>query len=135
VAALANGGVILRPHLLLESDPPGAEAADRADYVVGRLDLPPDTLRAVREGMRRVTGPQGTARGQFKPGWRVAAKTGTAETGDPQVNNAWIAGYAPWDAPRYAFAVVIHKTPGHGGEVAGPVAAEALGGLFHSDTP
>ena len=57
---------------------------------------------------------------------KVAAKTGTAEIGETDLNHAWLAGYVPYDAPRYAFAVVVQKTPLTGAQAAGPIAAEVL---------
>ena len=60
---------------------------------------------------------------------KAAVKTGTAETRDRTVNQAWIAGYLPWDSPRWAFAVVVHNVPGFGAQVAGPIAAATLQAL------
>jgi len=136
MAAIANGGRVLRPHVLQGVRPPPEGYVAPESFVVREVALPPEALRAVREGMRRVP-ISGTARSEpFGPrlaALRVAAKTGTAETGNPQVNHAWIAGYVPWNAPRYAFAVVVHRTPGHGAEVAGPVAAAALEALMRDE--
>ncbi|MBL0387353.1 penicillin-binding protein 2 [Tumebacillus sp. ITR2] len=36
----------------------------------------------------------------------VAGKTGTAQTGDPNANNQWFAGYAPADKPKYVVIVM-----------------------------
>ena len=56
----------------------------------------------------------------------AAVKTGTAETRDKTINHTWIGGFLPFSAPRYAFAVVIHSVPGHGAEIAGPVAESVM---------
>ena len=40
-------------------------------------------------------------------GVKVAAKTGTAQLGDNQVNNAIFICYAPYDNPKVAVAVVV----------------------------
>jgi penicillin-binding protein 2 len=127
MAAIANGGMIVRPHLRMHTDPD----TPPPNYVVRHIDLPTETLTAVRDGMWRVTGRRGTARRvrQLRD-MGVAAKTGTADIGNGTgLNYAWIAGYLPHDAPRYAFAVVIHNTSGHGGDAAGPVAAATLAQL------
>ena len=60
----------------------------------------------------------------------LAAKTGTAETGNGDRANAWAVGFAPADNPRIAFAVLVESddtnpTP-HGGDVAGPIARAIL---------
>jgi len=128
MAAIANGGKVLRPRVFLRAEPePDPESRPEAGPVVVRtLSLPPEALEAVREGMRRAV-LSGTARRIVRlRELKVAAKTGTAETRDPELNHAWLAGFVPWDEPRYAFAVVVHDVPGHGAEVAGPVAAAVL---------
>jgi cell division protein FtsI/penicillin-binding protein 2 len=51
----------------------------------------------------------------------IAGKTGTAETGGQQEDHAWFAGYAPADAPRYAFVVALEHA-GSGAQVAGSLA-------------
>ena len=56
----------------------------------------------------------------------MAAKTGTAETGDPDRNQAWFIGYAPAGNPKVAVAVVIEDTSGTGGTQAAPVAGEVM---------
>ena len=130
MAAIANGGRVLRPHVLLEVTPPLPRAGHRESPVIRRLDLPLATLRAVREGMKRVPR-TGTARNIPRlRALNAAAKTGTAQIGTRGINYAWIAGYAPCDAPRYAYAVVVHRTPRHGAEEAGPVAADVLEALL-----
>jgi len=126
MAAIANGGDVLRPRILLKVEPPPDDWEEPGSPVIRRVRLPPDALAAVREGMRRVP-ISGTARrvtGLAALG--AAAKTGTAQTNDPDINHAWIAGYVPWQRPRYAFAVAVHRTPGHGADTAGPIAVRML---------
>ena len=130
MAAIANGGDVLRPRVLLRMEPEETDSPVAPSRIARRLDLPAAALAAVREGMRRVPR-TGTAR--LVPGLdtlNVAAKTGTAETPDPEVNHAWIVGFVPADRPRYSFAVVVHNTPAHGAEAAGPIAAEMLAALL-----
>lgn len=125
VGAIANGGRLFRPHLVAQ---PGE------DYLERRLPVSPETLGVVRSAMRQVVfGAQGTARQEGLRKHGVAAKTGTAELGGVW-NNAWIVGYAPCDAPRVAFAVVAERVVGHGGDVAGPVAAKILDAWQESES-
>jgi penicillin-binding protein 4B len=42
--------------------------------------------------------------------WRLAGKSGTAETGQGTVHQ-WFVGYGPTDKPRYAVAVVVRNVP------------------------
>lgn len=134
IAAIANRGNILSPHILLRTDT-GNTSAEKS-FIIRQVNLPSAALEAVRKGMRRVP-ISGTANARpFGPrlaALRIAAKTGTAQTGNRRINHAWLVGYLPHDNPRYAFAVVIHNTPGHGAEIAGPIAADTLEGLMNSD--
>lgn len=131
MAAIANGGAVLRPHVLLKVVPAPETPIHPESFVIRKLNLPPDALRAVREGMHRVPC-SGTARRVRRlKALKAAAKTGTAQIGTSNLHHAWIAGYAPWDRPRYAFAAVVHRTPGHGAAVAGPIAADVLETLLH----
>ena len=137
MAAIANGGKVLKPRLAIrinpmpdEEDPP-----DLSPKVVRTVAFPVAALKAVREGMRG-TATRGTA--ADVAGLRelnAAAKTGTAETNDPNRNHAWLAGYAPYDAPRFAFAVVVQNTPATGADAAGPIAVAVLEAVFANVPP
>jgi penicillin-binding protein 2 len=124
VAAIANGGRLLRPHLTRKRG---------VSYVERSLPVSPAVLAIVRKGMHQVVfGRRGTARQEGLKKHNAAAKTGTAEIGGG-LNNGWIIGFAPYDNPRIAFVVVAERTKLHGGDVAGPVAAEILDAYFNKD--
>ena len=90
-----------------------------------------DTASKVTGMMQAVVSqPYGSGTPMALPNVSVAAKTGTAETGDGDRANAWAIGFAPADNPQIAFAVIVegdetNPTP-HGGDVAGPVAKAVL---------
>ena len=137
MAAIANGGNVLKPRLVTRLDPmpEHEDPPDLTPRVVRAVPFPESALKAVREGMRGTV-THGTA--DDVPGLReleVAAKTGTAETGDPNLNHAWLAGYAPYDKPRFAFAVVVFNIPATGADAAGPVAVEVLEAVFANVPP
>jgi penicillin-binding protein 2 len=96
------------------------------------MGLRADRLKLVREGLLAVVNePGGTAYKYTRmKGVQIAGKTGTAETGLPDENNAWFAGWAPYDNPQICVVVVIERTRGHGGEVAGPVAKQIFQAYF-----
>lgn len=100
VAALANGGKLLKPQLVVNEKP-----------VYQSLSLDPKNVDVVREGMRLAV-TAGTAQGLSKPEVSVAAKTGTAELGaEKKFVNSWIVGFFPYEEPRYAFAVLMERGP------------------------
>jgi penicillin-binding protein 2 len=124
MAAVANGGKVLRPSMLRMDT---AEAARVTPVRVVEID--PSHLAAIHQGMR-ATVTRGSARHvKGLAELEVAAKTGTAETANAQINYGWLAGFAPWRTPKYAFAVAIHRTPLHGAEAAGPVVCAMLEGM------
>ncbi len=125
-AALANGGRLVRPHLVADSD------ADRGDD----LHLDPDSLARVDRGLTAaVHGSEGTAR--RLAALPVAGKTGTAQVVALQEgvtvdemearfrHHAWFVGWAPLDHPRWLVAVLVEHGGGGGG-VAAPVAAKIV---------
>jgi penicillin-binding protein 2 len=107
VAALANGGKLLTPTIILNS-----ADGDVSDNVVD-LKLDPANLKVVREGMRDgVTKDYGVARGLNSVDYSVAAKTGTAELGVyKQFVNSWVSGFFPYENPKYAFVIIMEKGP------------------------
>src|SRR3989338_2929818 len=102
VAAIANGGNILTPSVLLGGNPEPVKRAIKFDD---------ENWRVVREGMREsVT--YGTAVGLNVPYVKAAAKTGTAEIGSAKLLvNSWSVGFFPFDEPKYAWAVVMERGP------------------------
>jgi peptidoglycan glycosyltransferase len=54
----------------------------------------------------------------------IAGKTGTAEvSGAP--SHSWFVGFAPYDSPRIAFAVIVEHA-GYGGRTAAPLAGDIV---------
>jgi penicillin-binding protein 2 len=127
MAAIANGGAVVQPHLVESASP-----AEPRRFAIAAEDL-----ETVRRGMRDVVqGAHGTARSYFHvTNVTVAAKTGTAEVEGLPLNHAWFAGFAPYEKPRIAFAVVVEWVGGHGAEVAAPVAEYVLSRLRFPPSP
>lgn len=128
MGCIATGGKVLRPTVVHRIEPEPESDEPRADTVVRTVTLNQAALAAVRAGMRdAVESPSGTASNlPALRQLRAAVKTGTAETQADTINQAWIAGYFPYDSPRYAFAVVLHRVAGHGATAAGPIAEKVL---------
>lgn len=104
VAALANGGYLVTPHVLS-----GLVTASTS------LNLPAKDLKVIHEGMYMVVHDEGgTGKALNIPGVNVAAKSGTAELGvSKQLVNSLITGYFPYENPKYAFVVVMEKGDRH----------------------
>jgi penicillin-binding protein 2 len=128
VAAVANGGTLYRPYIV--SQVGGIDGAELIEViepeVAGELDVSPEALAIVREGMCNVpTDPEfGTAYDIFDnnehgaPSYSSCGKTGTAQAGFAP--NAWYVAFAPADNPVIAIAVVVPNSR-HGSEVSAPI--------------
>lgn len=130
IATIANGGKNMQPHLvdqILTED--GVAIWTFEPVVQGELTITEEQLAAVQRAMLEVTtGRNGTARSlfaNFPSNIRVAAKTGTAQTGlvgddkDKDYHGLFVA-YAPYDDPQIAFAGVM-EYGFHGGSSMGLV--------------
>lgn len=126
---LATKGVYRTPHLVdriynyFSHDFLGFPVETK--YVTGVSD---EVYTIVRDGMREVmTG--GTGRLGKVTGIDMAGKTGTAQNphGDP---HAWFFGFAPFDYPEVAIAVIIENAGG-GGANAAPIARQVLEMYFY----
>ncbi len=105
VSALANGGKLIEPTVLLDQ-PLSADS-------VQDLNLNQDYLKIVRDGMLDgVIKDYGVVKGLNSPKYSVAAKTGTAELGVyKQFINSWVSGFFPYENPKYAFVIIMEKGP------------------------
>ncbi|WP_059102548.1 peptidoglycan D,D-transpeptidase FtsI family protein [Shouchella shacheensis] len=126
ISTIANDGVRMKPRLVQEILEPSNNGDDyvvekvKQPEMLNQIDMSSEHISMVQDGLRQVvTGSRGTARNMDVdvPGG-FAAKTGTAETtlvfptpGDGEneiyeAHNQTLVGYAPFDDPEIAFAIV-----------------------------
>jgi penicillin-binding protein 2 len=123
-AALANGGFVYRPRLVRGAYPQG-------DLIV-RMAWSAATMEVVRGGMYDVIHAEtGTGKRAFLEGVTMAGKTGTAQFGEEQ-HQTWMILFAPFDAPRYAVAIVVEDAVS-GGITVAPRMRELMRRLFERD--
>ncbi|MBU5488933.1 penicillin-binding protein [Clostridium sp. MSJ-8] len=128
VSTLANGGTRYKAHLVDKiTNPEGEVIQEYGSEVLDKIDLDENNLKAVIEGMKRVTqDDSGTAFTTFSNfPITIAGKTGTADFKDEQYDlgrapYATFISFAPADDPKIAVATVVYDG-GHGGSAA-PVA-------------
>jgi peptidoglycan glycosyltransferase len=124
VAAIANNGVLMKPHLVARVVDPDGRTVKTIDPSVYNQVMKPSTAQALSQMMRRVV-EEGTGTPAQLGGISVAGKTGTASIGvnGSGLTEPWFIGFAPADNPKVAVAVTIAKTQGgFGGTVAAPIA-------------
>ncbi len=121
VAALANGGSLHQPHAVNFIRNKLTNRVERIDYSSQPVGLSDRTIELIREGMMRVVeAPGGTASLARIPEIVSAGKTGTAQ--NPHgLDHAWYVGFAPFEKPTIAVAVMLENA-GFGGSKAAPIA-------------
>jgi len=125
ISTVANGGYRIQPHVVKEVRDPSQDGKQLGQLVtevgptiLNQIDNPKEEIDYVKQGLRRVyTGSHGTARAQFADApYTAAGKTGTAEVvyygplrehyGINTINLTHV-GFAPYENPEIAYAVVI----------------------------
>ncbi len=139
-ATLANGGVVMKPHLVkeVEDTRTGVKklTVPTESY---RIPLKPEHLKVVRDAMVDVN-ISGTGRAAFAGvPYKVGGKTGTAQVvgikQGEKYNEAKVAerhrdhslfiAFAPADEPKIAIAVLV-ENGGFGARAAAPIARAAI---------
>ncbi len=127
-AAIAHDGTIMTPHLLDVVRDTDGKITRTWHNRSWRRAISASTAATMREAMRKVV-TEGTASVMAIDGYDIGAKTGTAETHDNTMNNAWMVswGARPGAEPSVVVAVVVPDVPGYGNaatgsRIAGPIA-------------
>jgi peptidoglycan glycosyltransferase len=120
-AGIGNGGVVMKPYVVDRILAPDGSILTRTSPDELSQAVRPETAAELRAMMELVV-EAGTGTAAQIPGVPVAGKTGTAETGQEDENDAWFIAFAPADAPRVAVAVALSNQSGTGGQTAAPIA-------------
>jgi cell division protein FtsI (penicillin-binding protein 3) len=135
MAAIANGGLLVRPTLVKRVvDPATGEVLDATEPVVLRRAVSAEVAATVSRWLVGVIEDErGTGKRARLDGWHAAGKTGTAQKAD-LVSGGYSAdkrfssfvGFAPAEAPRIAIGVFVDEPRDeiYGGEVAAPAFKE-----------
>ena len=125
-AVVANGGLLVRPHLVTSIVEPGGRVREAAAPQPQRV-LSAATARALSDILVGVV-ERGTGTRAAIPGFTVAGKTGTAQKAgvggyQPGRHVPNFVGFAPAEKPRLVAVVVIEEPQGlyYSAEVAAPV--------------
>jgi len=142
ISALANGGTRLTPHLLKAVDDGSGWKDVPAPAPKSTVQLKPETIQAIHDGLWMVVNASGTGSKARIPGRDVSGKTGTAQVisleggkaargrSDRDLrDNGWFVFFAPRDNPQIS-GVVFVEHGGHGGTTAAPIAKHVLETFF-----
>lgn len=139
VAAIANWGSLYRPQLVYQVIAADGQVVDALKPdLIRELPISQGNLDLVRQGMRLVCTPAGTAYLLNVPGVNIAGKTGTAEyPGVDEEGNlmldkfgnlpthSWFTAFAPYEDPEIALVVFLDNG-GEGSRTSVPIASEIL---------
>jgi penicillin-binding protein 2 len=142
IAALANGGTRITPHLLRAVDDGVGWKPFVAPAPKSVVTLKPETVQAIHDALWLVVNGAGTGGRARIDGYDVSGKTGTAQvisnegakaakgkTDKDLRDNGWFVFFAPRDNPEIAGAVMVEHG-GHGGVTAAPIARHVLDTYF-----
>jgi len=142
IAALANGGTRITPHLLRAIDEGSGWKPFVAPAPKSVVTLKPETVQAIHDGLWLVVNGSGTGSRARIVGYDISGKTGTAQvisnegakaakgkTDKDLRDNGWFVFFAPRDNPQIAGAVMVEHG-GHGGVTAAPIARHVLDTFF-----
>lgn len=133
VAAVVNGGYLLKPQLIKEIRSPEGIVKQNSGRQVVRRVLSDKTSAQMRTLLESVVA-NGSGSKAYLPGYRVGGKTGTAQKvvaghhGYSQLIASFV-GFAPANDPQI-LAMVILDEPGSGIKYGGVIAAPVVGNIF-----
>ncbi len=123
-AIAANGGYRVKPHLLKDNE--------AAQTWREPLNLKPETVRILHEGLRGVVN-GGTATAAFSgTDLAIAGKSGTAEDFGRE-SHTWFGAFSPVDKPQIVVVAFGENSGGGGGSFAAPMVRQVLEAYFHPD--
>ena len=119
-ATIANNGIAMNPYVVSQIlAPDGTVLKTTRGHSLGQA-VGSGTAEQVKQAMLDVV-QNGTGSAAAIAGVKVAGKTGTAETNNANANSTFV-GFAPYDTPTVAIAVVIEQN------AKGEESAVAVGG-------
>jgi penicillin-binding protein A len=127
-STVANDGVMMQPKLVSEILNAKEEKLRTIDSKVIHSVTSKENAAIIKELMRGVI-VSGTGGNASIQGINVAGKTGTADhansNGGSKAPHSWFIGFAPYENPRIAVAVIVEE-----GGVGGGTAAKIAGGVM-----
>ena len=128
VAAVANGGELVTPHLMQSFTNADGETLLSYATRVKRLVVSEETCRTVSEILEAGVSGTGGAKNAYVCGYKIAAKTGTSEKLNGGRVGSCVA-YAPADDPKIAVIIMVDEpTSGmvYGSVTAAPYVSDLL---------
>lgn len=136
-SAFANGGKMMRPHILASINNPDGSTYQTYDDSEAGQPISPEVAAAISDILEKEVSEGGGNKAMVE-GYRFAGKTGTAEKLDTErggyLKGRYIAsfiGYGPVEDARFVTLIVIDDPKGtyYGGQIAAPVFKDLMSQL------
>ena len=139
LASLVNNGAVYRPHLVKEMLDYNKQQITliepKPDH---QMPFKPEHFEYIKQAMRKVVGPGGTARAIGGAPYTLGGKTGTAQVvqikqgqsynaaalREQHRDHAWFIGFAPVEKPKIAVALILEN--GGWGATAAPLVRQLM---------
>ena len=125
-SSIAYYGVMMKPYLVSNVlNSKGKVVKTASQEALGNI-ISADTAKTMKDFMRTVV-TEGTGTAANLQGANICGKTGTAEHGNDGSSSphSWFIGFAPYDNPQIAVAVIV-EDGGQGGIAAAKIAAQVM---------
>ncbi len=124
-AGIANKGVIMKPFVVKDILNENGESIKKIKSQAVKTVTSEQNAKLIKEYMKDTID-KGTGKNAALSGVSVGGKTGTADTGRTNENpHSWFVGFAPYENPEIAIAVIV-ENGGVGGGKAAEIAREVM---------
>jgi penicillin-binding protein 2 len=130
VSLIANNGKTKTPHVVRGYIDDATENFVPLEYKEITTGVSQSAFDIVKEAMFLVVNGHGTATHIKLPDIEICGKTGTAQNPHGK-DHAWFVGFAPYDNPKIAIAVLVENV-GFGGTHAAPIAQKVIQAYMNS---
>ncbi len=137
VATVANGGYLVKPHMVSSITDDEGRVIQSFGTTVRRQVVSSEVCKTVSEILEGGVSGNGGAKNAYVAGYRVAAKTGTSEKKNAGSEGRYVCStvaYAPADNPQYAVIIIVDE-PTSGVLYGSTVAAPYVGNVMETILP
>ncbi len=132
ISAVANGGYLVKPHMVSSITDDEGNVIQSYDTSVVRQVVSSEVCKTVSDILEGGVSGNGGAKNAYVAGYRVAAKTGTSEKKNAGSLGSYVCStvaYAPADNPQYAVIIIVDEptcSVRYGSTVAAPYVGNVL---------
>ena len=137
ISAVANGGYLVKPHLVSSITDNEGNLIKFYDTTVRRQVVSAEVCSQVSKILEEGVSGNGGAKNAYVAGYRIAAKTGTSEKKNVGSKGRYVCStvaYAPAENPQYAVIIIVDE-PTSGVLYGSTVAAPYVGNVMETILP